>query len=90
MTSQEMREELRARRRSQYYGKRYHYNNPQDGRIELGVLQGLGDAWFVGYIRENGSRRAFKSPLFRGIEKPDELHAALVAYATAHQLEEVA
>lgn len=91
MTGMELKEKMLRERAAAFHGKRYWYNTPADGRREIGVLQGLGgDIWIVGYFRENGARRAVKSPHVRANYSCEVLQNNLDRWAKARQLEEVA
>ena len=81
--------EMRDRRRARYFGKRYWYNAPSDGRVEIGVVRGLGDIWMGGYIVESGSTRRLKTKRLEPTTHPAELQILLDQWAHERQLEEV-
>lgn len=90
MSGKEMRDRMLAERAAAFYGKRYWYNTPNDGRREIGVLQGLGgDCWIIAYFRESGARRSIKSPALKERNNPEVLQHALNLWAKARHLEEV-
>jgi len=91
MSGMEMKEALLLRRARRYYGKRYWYNTPGDGRVDIGVLQGLGgNVWLVGYIRESGATKRIKTARLQPMANPAELQILLDQWAHERQLEEVA
>lgn len=91
MTGMEMKEKMMAERAAAFHGRCYWYNTPSDGRRTIGVMKGLGgDIWIVGYFRENGARRAVKSPHIRANYSPEVMQCSLDRWAKARELAEVA
>jgi len=89
MNALEMREHGRAVRRARYFGKRYHYNTSNDGRVEIGVVQGLGEDWIVGYITESCATRRVKTKRLEPCKDPTALQVLLDQWAHERQLEGV-
>ena len=90
MTGLELRELQRAKRREAFFGKRYWYATPNEGRQEIGVLRGLGDdSWIVGYIRESGGRKRIKTRNLPMGSDPRVLQDELDSWAIARGLVEV-
>lgn len=82
--------EHKKERATAFHGRCYYYNTPADGRKTIGVMQGLGgDIWIVGYFRDNGARRAVKSPHLRADNAADILQHKLDNWAKRRDLEEV-
>lgn len=84
-----MRDEMRAKRLARYYGTRYRYGTPNDGIMDIGVVQGLGGDWIVGYIAENGAVRRIKSKHLPASADPGKLQAVLNQWARERNLPEV-
>jgi hypothetical protein len=85
-----MKEEIRKKRMSGFYGRRYWYTTPNDGTVCIGVRQGLGGAvWIVGYVRESCGTRAIKSKRLLPGPYPDTLQDLLDVWAEQRQLAEV-
>lgn len=84
-------EQLRERRHKAFHGRRYWYNTPSDGRVQIGVLQGLGgDIWIAAYFRENGARKKVNTARLPALIDPDSLQALLDQWAHERQLQGVA
>ena len=92
MTGLELQEEMKARRKAQYYqGRAWAWSGPS-GVQRLGVIGALGHQWLVGYVQENGSHKAFKSTAFADRSPnmdPAPLFAFFVAWAVRRKLQEV-
>lgn len=71
-----------------FHGRCYYYNTPGDGRRIIGVTEGLGGDYIVAWIRDNGARRAVKSPKLPADSNPDRLQWKLDVWATRRDLEE--
>jgi len=90
MTGMEMKAQMDGKRRETFFGKRYFYATPNDGRVVIGVMQGLGeDCWFVGYFRENGARKKINSIHLPVNKSPRVGQDELNAWARKRQLREV-
>lgn len=85
----EMRERLRKQRREGFYGRRYFYTTANDGHQVIGVMQGLGDNWIAGYVRETGARRALKVKCLWATTHADDLQKRLDKWAKTKGLAEV-
>ena len=90
MTGMEMKGQMEGKRREAFFGNRYLYNTPNDGRVVIGVMQGLGeDCWFVGYFRENGARKKINTPHLPVHGSPQVVQDELNAWAGKRELREV-
>lgn len=90
MELKERYEHMKKKRREAFHGRRYYYNTAADGRRVIGVIQGLGgDVWIVGYLRDNGTRKAVKSVRLQSGSDPDALQRKLDIWAIERGLEEV-
>lgn len=85
----EARERLKAERAAAFYGKRFWYNSASNGRVQIGVMQGLGDFWIVAFFRESGSRRSVNTSRLPANECPDALQKMFEDWANQKGLEEV-
>ncbi len=74
---------------SPFYGRCYFYTTANDGHRIIGVMRGLGDAWIVGYIRDNGSRRAIRSNRLWSTTHVDDLQQRFDVWAAERELKEV-
>lgn len=81
-------EQIKSDKASAFHGRRYYYNTPGDGRRVIGVTKGLGGDYIVAWIRDNGARRAVKSPKLAADPNPDRLQWRLDVWATGRDLEE--
>ena len=72
-------EALKKERREAFFGKTYCFAPGTQSEKIIGVMQGLGGTWMVGYFTGNGSRKRFK-PLPTG-DHAMTIQAHLDAYA---------
>lgn len=79
-----------AKTDSPFYGRSYFYTTANDGHKIIGVMQGLGDAWIVGYIRDNGARKAIRSNRLWSTPHANDLQKRLDDWAKERELKEVA
>lgn len=78
------------KKKSPFCGRSYFYTTANDGHRVIGVMQGLGDAWIVGYIRDNGARRALRSTRLWSTTHADDLQQRLDVWAKQRDLKEAA
>ena len=71
-----------------FYGRCYFYTTANDGHQIIGVMQGLGDAWIVGYIRSTGARRAIRSNRLWSTTHKDDLQRRFDIWAAERKLTE--
>jgi len=74
-----------------FFGGTYMYPTPADGAVRVGVCQGLGDIWIVGYqVPGKTSTRRIKTPLLPPMTDPARLQGMFDAWASRRRLREVA
>ena len=84
----EMVEEIRKKRLERFYGRRYFYVTATDGNQTIGVLKGLGDVYFAGYVRDCGSPRSLKAKSLWATSHVDDLQKRLDKWAAKKGLRE--
>lgn len=67
--------------KTRFYWKTYEYNTPNDRQREIGVIQGLGDMWIVGWIKDNGSVCRVKTSRLPPCADPKVLQEMLDVWA---------
>jgi hypothetical protein len=88
MNGLELKQVMMKRRAEAFWGNRYWYNTPNDGRVQIGVLAGLGgDVFIVAYFRGSGSRRAIKTKRLPAGDNPAVLQGLLDVWAQERGLE---
>jgi hypothetical protein len=74
-----------------FYGRTYYYPTPSDGLQVIGVCQGLGGVWIVGYQRPGtGSTRRINTPHLPPMKDMLQLQGKLDAWAAFRKIKAVA
>ncbi len=92
MTLMELQAEMKERRRQAFHRERAWWWFGPTGKIKIGVLQGLGDSWIVGHIKENGARKKLNSSQlakYQPSTDPDRLLKIVEEWAKQRELQEV-